>query len=77
MRRRIQLLHNIVNGEAGRLLARRELLKCRKKLADIALRRNQQERMVHPPIPVRVRGDRGPLIRIHAQVEKPRYPRIY
>jgi len=73
----LQLLHDLVNGEAGRLLARRKVLESRQELSNICLRRYQQKSMVHPPVPVGVRGDGRPLIWISAQVKKPWYPRIY
>ncbi len=72
-----QLLHDLVNSETGSFLARWELLESFQEVSDISLRRYQQKSMVHPPIPVGVRGDGRPLIRIRAQVEQPGYPRIH
>ncbi len=75
--RRNKLFHDLVDGETGRLLPRRELLKRCQELTDIGLGRHQKECPIQPPVPVRVRRDGRPLIRIRAQIEEPRNPCLY
>src|SRR5262247_4275080 len=65
-----ELLQHLVNGEARRLLPRRELLERGQELANYLLRRHEQENVIHHPIPVGVRGDFGPLVWLGAQVEE-------
>src|SRR5215211_7049016 len=69
----LELLHHLINGEAGCFLTRRELLECSQEVANDALGGHNQEDVVHKPIPVRVRGHVGTLEWVSAQVEKLRY----
>ena len=73
----LQLLHHLVDGEAGSLLSRRIFLERRQELADVALCRCQQEDMIDVPVPIGVGGDGRLLVRIGAQIVKPRNPRLH
>ena len=62
--------HRLVDGEAGRLLARREVLERRQERPHDRLRREDDVVMVEEPVVVRVRRDVGPLERVGSQVEQ-------
>ena len=47
-----ELFQHLINGEARRLLPRRELLERGQELANDLLRRHEQEDVIHDPIPV-------------------------
>ena len=51
-------------------------LKRRQELADIVLRGNHQEDVIHQPVVIGVRGDVGALVRIGAQVEDLGNPQV-
>jgi hypothetical protein len=65
----LHLFHDLVNREARRLLARRELFEGCQEIANIRLSRHQQEGTFKPPVPIGVRSDARPLIGVRAQVE--------
>lgn len=49
-----EFFHHLINGEAGRFLARRELLECHQKITHDLLSRYQHEGVIDHPIPVGV-----------------------
>ena len=65
----LQLLHNLVDAEARRLLARRILSEGPDELGHQSLRRHDDERAVERPLVVAVRRNISPLVGVHAQVE--------
>src|SRR5215475_866787 len=66
----LQLLHDFIEIEAGRLLPLRVVLERRQELANEGLRGNEHERVVHDPVVVRVRGDVRALVRVSPEVEE-------
>ena len=72
----LELLLDLVNGEARRLHPRRELDERPQEVADNGLSRHQQEGPVEVPVPVSIRRGVGALERVCAQVVKPRYPGV-
>lgn len=66
----LQLLHDLIQVEAGRLPALRIILERHQELAHIVLGRHKQEEVVDDPIVVRVRGDVRPLIGVSPEVEE-------
>src|SRR5262245_54185602 len=63
-----QLLHHVVDAEAGWFLPRREVFEALDPLAHVGLRRNQQEGAMEHPIGVVDRVVLGLLERIAAQI---------
>src|SRR5210317_873986 len=55
--RRLELLHDLVEAEARRLLQRRVLPERRQELADVSLRRHQQVGAVDQPVVIGVRRE--------------------
>src|SRR5262245_38787649 len=68
----LQLLHHLVDAEAGRLLAWREVLEALDPLPDEGLRRHQQEGAVCQPVGVVDGFVLRLLERVAAQVEDAR-----
>src|SRR5262249_53845450 len=65
----LQLRKDFVHVEAGRLLTLRIVPERHKELADVVLRRNNQERVIQKPIVVGIRRDIGALVRVGPQIE--------
>jgi hypothetical protein len=65
----LQQLHSFVDADAAGLLARREFLECGEELANDRLRRHTYEHMVDHPVVICIRGDVGPFVGVHAQIE--------
>ena len=70
----MQLLHHVVEIEAGGLLPLREFLERHQELAHVVLGGNHQEHVVEQPVVVGVRGDVRPLVGVRPQVEHLRHP---
>src|SRR6476661_6722317 len=64
-----QLRHNFVQVEAGCFLSLRIVPEGRQELANVVLRRHEQEDVVEKPVVVCVRRYVRPLIRIGAEIE--------
>ncbi len=71
-----QLRHDLVQVEAGRFLPLRIVPESRQELADVILRRHEEEDVVEKPVVVGVRGDVGPLIGVGAEIEDLRDPQV-
>ena len=70
--RLLQPLHDLIEVEGLRLLARREFFERRDELPGYSLRSEQQVSLVSRPEPVRVGGGLRPLKGVHAQIEEQR-----
>lgn len=66
----LSLLHNLVDAEGCGSLPRRKLFERRQKPPRELVRGDGQEGVMKRPLVVGGRGDVGPLIRVHAQVEE-------
>ena len=64
LQRRNILFHDLVNGEAGRLLTWWELLERFQEFPDIRLSRHQKEGVIEISVPVSVRGDARPFVTV-------------
>lgn len=71
------MFHHLIDGKAGRFLARRKLLECREEFANVSLRRQKQIGMIQIPVPISVGSDGGLLIGIGAQILEPWNPGLY
>src|SRR3954447_16351644 len=68
--RGLEFGHGLVDGEAGRLLTRRELFEALKELGDKRRGRKHENAAVNQPVPVGIRGDVGALEGVSPKVEQ-------
>ena len=71
-----QLRHDLVQVEAGCFLSLRIVPESRQELANVILRRHEEEDVVEKPVVVGVRRYVRPLIRVGAEIEDLWHPQV-
>jgi hypothetical protein len=72
----LQLFHDLIDAEACWSLAWREIFEGCQELGNLGLCRNQQERVIHHPVVIGIRGDARAFVRIGAEVEYQRQAQL-